>query len=74
MKAFFLKHFNLFHFIGIFLGIIGGYAYYHFVGCSTGTCALKSNPYIMISYGAAIGYVVLDLVWSFYQKKKDKKD
>ncbi len=74
MKKFFTKNFNLFHIIGVILGAIGGYLYYHFVGCSSGTCALKSNPYIMISYGVVFGYFIFDLLISGYKKYIQKKN
>jgi hypothetical protein len=44
----------------------GGYAYYHFVGCASGTCPITSNPYISTSYGALIGLVV---GLGFFKKK-----
>ncbi|MDB5273261.1 MAG: hypothetical protein JWO58_1628 [Chitinophagaceae bacterium] len=24
--------------LGVFIGAIGGYLYYHFIGCASGTC------------------------------------
>lgn len=41
--------------IGIAIGAIGGYAYYYFVGCASGTCAITSNPYNSTAYGALMG-------------------
>lgn len=41
----------------IVLGAASGFIYYKLIGCNTGTCALKSNPYITTAYGAAIGLV-----------------
>jgi hypothetical protein len=38
-----------------FLGAAGGFAYYYFIGCSSGTCPITSNPYISTAYGALIG-------------------
>ena len=35
-----------------------GFAYYKFVGCSTGTCPLTSNPIISSLYGMAVGALV----------------
>ncbi|MFZ1976443.1 MAG: DUF6132 family protein [Bacteroidota bacterium] len=41
-----------------FLGALAGYAYYHFVGCSTGTCPISSNPWISTMYGAIMGFLL----------------
>jgi hypothetical protein len=41
--------------IGILCGAAGGFAYHHFVGCSTGTCPITSSPYISTLYGAVMG-------------------
>ena len=49
---------NLRSIIGIVIGAAGGAAYYHFVGCRTGTCPLTSNIYIMLAYGALLGYLL----------------
>ena len=52
---------------GIILGAVAGYIYYIKVGCVSGTCAITSNPYLSIFWGAVIGYLVADL---FGSKKK----
>lgn len=54
--------------IGIPVGMIGGYLYYHFVGCQSGTCPITSNPYISIIYGGVMGYLIFDIF-----KKKEIK-
>lgn len=41
--------------IGVLVGGGLGFAFYHFIGCSTGTCPLTSNPYLSTSYGALLG-------------------
>jgi hypothetical protein len=41
-----------------FLGALGGYAYYYFVGCRTGSCPISSNPWISTLYGAGMGYIL----------------
>jgi len=41
--------------IGIVLGAAAGFAYYKFVGCSTGACPITSNPFISTIYGAVMG-------------------
>ena len=66
MKEFIIKH--LFKIIGIIVGGIGGFSYYHFVGCASGTCPITSNPYISIAYGALMGYLLFDM---FKTKKNE---
>ena len=53
--------------IGVVLGAMGGFAYYYFVGCSTGSCPLSSNPYLMTIWGIFFGSVLF-----FKQEKKEK--
>lgn len=50
------------------LGAVGGYAYYYFIGCKSGTCAITNNPLISTAYGAMIG-----AVWAFPSKTKSKE-
>jgi hypothetical protein len=40
------------------IGALGGFAYYYFVGCRTGTCPLSSNPWISTAYGAGMGLIL----------------
>jgi hypothetical protein len=40
------------------LGALGGYVYYYFVGCRTGTCPISSNPWISTVYGASMGFIL----------------
>ncbi len=56
--------------LGVILGTIGGYLYYYFIGCSSGTCPITSNPYRMMIYGAIIGFLVADI----FKKKDIEKD
>ncbi len=44
--------------IGAALGGAAGYAYYRFVGCSTGACPLTSNPWISTAYGMLVGGMI----------------
>lgn len=45
-------------FFGVMFGGAAGFAYYKFVGCSTGSCPLTSNPWITTLYGMAVGVTV----------------
>jgi hypothetical protein len=40
------------------LGALGGYAYYYYVGCASGTCPISSNPYASTLYGAGMGLIL----------------
>ncbi|MDR3627559.1 MAG: DUF6132 family protein [Ignavibacteriaceae bacterium] len=42
----------------ILIGGIAGYAYYHFIGCRSGSCPISGNPYISTSYGAIVGLII----------------
>ena len=53
-----LKFMTLKLIIGAFVGGVLGFAYYKFVGCSTGSCPLTSNPLISTIYGMAMGALV----------------
>lgn len=46
---------------GLILGALGGYLYYHFVGCNSGSCAITSNPYMSILWGGVMGYLLFDI-------------
>lgn len=54
--------------IGILVGAIGGYFYYHFVGCASGSCSITSKPFNSTLYGALMG----GLVFSNFNNKKEK--
>lgn len=45
-------------FIGVVIGISTGFLYYHFLGCSTGTCAITSHPFSSMLAGGFIGYLI----------------
>ena len=54
--------------LGILLGAIFGYMYYHFVGCASGTCSITSNPLNSTLYGAMMG----GLLFNIFEKKSKK--
>jgi hypothetical protein len=65
----FLKKYKI-SIIGVLVGGILGYAYYHFIGCSSGgTCAITSKPINSSVYGMVMGY----LIFSTFQKTKENK-
>jgi len=52
--------------LGIVIGAVGGYVYYYFVGCSSGSCSITSRPLNSTVYGALMGGLLL----SIFQKQK----
>ena len=42
-------------FLPLIAGAALGYAYWHFIGCSSGHCPLTSTWYISTGYGALVG-------------------
>jgi hypothetical protein len=56
--------------IGVVVGTIGGFLYYYFIGCSSGTCAITSNPINSSLYGAVMG----GLVFNMAKEQKSKKE
>lgn len=55
---------------GIFVGGILGFAYYYFIGCNTGSCAITSKPIHSSVYGMLMGYLMV----SVFQKKDLKNE
>jgi hypothetical protein len=62
------SHANL---IGLLIGLLGGYLYYYFIGCTKGTCPITSNPWISTFWGGAIGYLGSDL-FNFRRREKSQ--
>ena len=63
------KKFLLKRVLPVTIGAVIGYAYYYFIGCTTGSCPIQSNPYYSTIYGSLLG-----LIFAFPTKKKIKKE
>jgi len=59
--------------IFLLIGAVGGFIYWRFVGCTSGTCAIKSVWYWTTLWGAAVGYLVGDFINDIIEKRKIKK-
>jgi hypothetical protein len=46
--------------VSLAVGALAGYLYYYFVGCASGTCAITSNPYASMFFGAFFGYYLIN--------------
>jgi uncharacterized membrane protein len=60
---------NWFYIVGGVAGGVGGYLYWRFIGCSTGTCPITSSPIMSTAWGALMGGLLLSL---FFSNKKNK--
>jgi len=58
--------------IPVLLGGLGGYAYYYFIGCVSGTCPITGNPWSSTAYGAVIGLILIP--WSKPRRESDGKE
>jgi hypothetical protein len=54
-------------------GALGGFLYWKFVGCLSGTCIIKSVWYWSTMYGILLGYISGGLVEEVVLKLKKKK-
>ncbi len=43
---------------GLVIGGGLGFSYYYFIGCSSGTCPITSNPYGSILWGSLFGITI----------------
>ena len=72
MKEFVKK--NLVEIIFSVAGAIGGFLYWRFIGCLSGTCFIKSVWYMSTLYGGLLGWVISslgkDLIMRFKKEKK----
>ncbi|MEG1766258.1 MAG: DUF6132 family protein [Muribaculaceae bacterium] len=66
MKTIFSKYLKAI--IGGVIGAIGGFLYWFYIGCSTGTCPITSSPVISTIWGAIIGALLLS---SFTKKENN---
>lgn len=68
MKGLLLK--NWLTFVLISAGVLGGYLYWRFIGCTSGTCPITSNWHSTVILGGLLGFIIRD----FFPSKNRKKD
>ncbi len=56
------------------VGAIGGFLYWKYIGCASGTCPIKSVWYLMTLWGTAMGYLLGDLSVNFVVKREAEND
>ncbi len=47
--------------LGMVIGATGGFLYWYYIGCASGSCAITSSPLNSSIYGAAMGGMLINL-------------
>lgn len=68
VKSFFKRYWVVM--VGIAVGALGGWLYWYFVGCESGSCAITASPVNSTLWGAVLGW----LIFSAFASKKKKGD
>lgn len=55
-------------------GALGGFLYWKLIGCTSGTCPIKSVWYWSTLWGTAVGYLAGDLIYDILKKRRKKKE
>jgi hypothetical protein len=71
MKEYLSKH--LIIVIGTIAGAAGGFLYWKFVGCQSGTCPIKSVWYLTTLWGLVMGYLIGSIIEELLLKAREKK-
>jgi len=56
------------------IGAVGGFLYWKFVGCESGTCPIKSVWYWTVLWGSVVGFLLGDFIDGLIKYKKKKND
>ena len=51
--------------IGGLIGGLGGYLYWYYAGCSSGTCPITASPVMSVIWGGLLGALLLNM---FFKK------
>jgi len=56
--------------LGVAIGALGGYLYWLYIGCESGSCPITSSPLISSLWGAAMG----GLLFSIFKMEKKSNE
>ena len=54
--------------LGLLTGTLGGYLYWYYVGCNSGTCPITSKASNSSIYGMVMGGLLASTVWDYVKK------
>lgn len=66
-----ILHYKL-EIISAIVGGFGGYAYWYYIGCSSGTCPITAKWYTSAIYGVVMGFLLGQIIREQLQKKTKK--
>ena len=55
------------------VGSAGGWLYYRYVGCATGTCAVTSSPWLSTGFGCVLGSLLYTALRPDRSEEQDKE-
>jgi len=68
----FIKKYGLYLLFAL-IGAIGGYLYWYYIGCKSGSCPITSVWYTTSLYGAVLGYLTGDITLGIIKKPRKGK-
>lgn len=60
VREFFTSRYFWKPFTGFAVGAVAGFAYYYFIGCTSGSCPITGNPYLSILMGGLLGLFMVN--------------
>lgn len=56
--------------LGVVIGALGGYLYWLYIGCSSGSCPITSSPFLSSLWGAVMG----GLLFSIFKREEKSNE
>lgn len=56
--------------LGVVIGALGGYLYWLYIGCSSGSCPITSSPLLSSMWGAVMG----GLLFSIFKREEKSNE
>nr|WP_320037932.1 DUF6132 family protein [uncultured Bacteroides sp.] len=56
--------------LGVVIGALGGYLYWLYIGCSSGSCPITSSPLLSSLWGAVMG----GLLFSIFKREEKSNE
>ncbi|HNQ37093.1 MAG TPA: DUF6132 family protein [Prolixibacteraceae bacterium] len=72
MKGFIIRH--KWALLGLLAGAVAGFLYWRLVGCTSGSCPIRSVWYWSTLWGAAMGYLLGDFVQDLIHRRKNRNE